>query len=297
MQGRIVLHQYRAPHKETRTYEDIVVMNLSGNEMLECDSNHKGGRIFKDLKLERGERAVITSLKMTWCANGTNREVHLEVQDMFAPREGKSLNHPEVSGIIRLIVPANHVGPVPKQAQKVYYANFLNVEGVTLVHYLGMEHSILNARSSAIASAEVRGISCTETAFQVFFYTDPLLVFILDHKKLLWKGSKQIKPHDIVQCKENPKYYKVSTRIVEEAQQNFKQNIFPLFCYTHPEHKMRLIWDPDMEAPPEMPPHTLNREDREQTSGLGIVYFRLEMECIIVTNQMQAFSVDEINLI
>jgi hypothetical protein len=296
-----VVHQYRAPKKETYTVDDIVVMNLTshdGNTVLECDSFHKGGRIFKNIKLENGEKAVITSIKLLWCANGSNREVHFEIHDLFALREGQASLHPEVSGVVKLIIPPRHVGSVPLHAQRVFQANFLNIENVTLLHYLGMEDAILNARSSVIPpDMNAFDSSTHHPNFQIFCRTDPLLVFILDHKKL-WKGDQSIRPQDIVQCKSNPKYYRVSKRVVKQAQHDFRCSIFPNFCYTHPEHKMHLVWDKQMEGPPEIPPHLVERkEEEEQITGLGLIVFRLEIEYILITNEFQSFFLEEINLL
>jgi len=299
MQGHIIVHQYKAPEKESRKIEDIVVMNLvshNGKTVLECDSFHKGGRIFKSLSLQEGEKAVITSIRLLWSANGSNREVNFEIQDLFTTREGNSKDHPEVSGVVKLLIPPRHHGPVPKSAQLIYQANFLNVQGVTLVHYLGMEDSILNARSSVVDADLESFAAGTRPDFQVFYITDPLLVFILDHKKL-WKGEKTIRPQDIMQCKNNPKYYKVSKRVVEQAQHDFRYSVFVNFCYTHYSHKMHLVWDPQMEGPPEYPPHMVERkEEEEQINGMGMIVFRMELEYIVIKNKLQMFSVEELKL-
>lgn len=277
-----VLHQYVAPHKETRTLKDVITLNVHQDGNVSFDGFHKGGRVFEKLVLKPGERAIVLSLKMLYCQNGSAQEVVLHLKDLFGTRPGKS-GHPEVSGVIHVRIPGGFCGSVPASSQMLYEANFLNL-GTPIIHYAGMEDAILSARSSAITpdsqslSSDANGVD-----FQIFQATDPLMVFILRHMPQ-WSKRYKIQPHDVMQCKGDAShFYKVKRHVVERATLFFKETVFPLFCYTQRCHTPTI----SLAEP------CLKQELLQVDSGLAVVLVELELEYVFIQAGISKFAIKE----
>ena len=280
---------YKSPERQVKQCEDIVSMHLMSGETshLECDPFHYGGRIFPQLRLQPGERAVILSIKLKWCSNNTGRDVHFEVHDMFRTRMSGKSAHPDNTGVVTLMIPARHCGPVPTISQNIYEPNLVNL-GIPIIQYAGMEESILNARSTAILT---EGSEHRNTEYEVFHQSDPLLVFLLRHMNAWSKDT--IGAQDVLRLKDM-NMYKVKRTAVKAARDIFERAIFPLFCYTHPENKMHLVWNKSMEPPPPLPDHLVTKgEETSPDSGFAMITFRLEMEYVLVSNALLGFTCKE----
>ena len=261
------LTQIEFPPKELRTLTDVITVHrMEDTGRLECDPLHPGGAVFRAMNLCEGQRALILSLKLTYSANSTGRDIFFEFRDLFVPRTGKS-QHPDVTGIVKLVIPANHQGSVPKARQTLYEPNFVNL-GVKIIPYAGMEEAMRAARSTAVLyEGDITSLSNeSATDFQLFKVSDPLLVFMLQHVNV-W-STDEIGPHDICAIKHHH-IYKVRRRAVERAQSVFKNAIFPLFCYTHPMHKMHIV----EERP---------REEQVTGGDFALAVFVLELEYMVV---------------
>lgn len=288
---QFVLHQIKVPDKQILKAREIITMHLlQDGGTLECDPFHQQGRVFTNLGLRPGDRALILSLRLTYSANNSGRDVHLDLCNVFEARKGNTTKHPDVTGVIHIVIPARHNGVVPESAQMIYRPNLVNL-GVPIIQYAGMEEAILNARSSAITVEAAHDEAGRRPSYQVFQEGDALLVYMQQHAHL-WKH--QIGPQDIVQLKSGG-YYKVSNEAVRLAQSVFKTALFPLFCYTHPHHEMHLEWQRSMEPPPLMPPHLVeSKQEVSSESGFAMITFELEMEYLLISNTIGSVSFEVI---
>jgi hypothetical protein len=144
----------------------------------------------------------------------------------------------------------------------------------------------------------VLGRSFEEHNFFYFLFhqSDPLLVFLLRHMSA-W-GKETIGAQDVLRLKDS-NMYKVKRTAVKAARDIFERAIFPLFCYTHPENKMHLVWNKSMEPPPPLPDHLVAKMTEEppaQDSGFAMITFRLEMEYVLVSNALMGFTCKETSL-
>lgn len=289
------LFDFLLPKKELRTSKDAICMHLesttNNQTRLVCDHRHLNGCIFSGMKLEKDERAVILSIEMTYCANDTQRDVYLYIEDLFSV-DTRQLNHddnkPDKTGRVRFHLPAGCNGPVPKKHRLIYQPNFTNL-GIDILPYVGMEEYILNVRSQAVSTEPeaVTSLSSSlkkkDDGFEIFCQTDPIIVFILRERGKLTSLMKEA--NCIVMLKDE-KHYKVKKSLLEKVRYLFASSIFPLFHYTTRDNHIHLAWQSQMQPPPPLPPHMLETKEMEEkeagTTGFAMMVFMLKVTFIVV---------------
>lgn len=276
MKKNVVEHhlvEFVHPQKISKTCRDHIVFHLTEKGELLSDERHADGAVF-DLKLKERERAIIMSVRVKWCTNDTERDIVMEFQDVFALENPKETGHPDVTGKIRFILSRNANGTVPKRDQLLYEPNFTNL-GFPIIQYIGMEHSIMNARSTAVIPYDA------VVDFEIFKRSDHLVVFLLENKQLF----KEIKTQDIVSLNDG-EHYKISKTAVRRVRSFFYDSIFSQFHYVTTNH-LKLAWAAEITPPPQdPPPHLRTKEElataKRKNDGFAIIVLYLKMEYIVV---------------
>lgn len=282
------LIQYELPQKVQRTCKDCITFHLTNNGQLEPDDRHADGVVF-DFGLKPGQKAIILSIDMTFCTNDTDRNVELELQDIFgASPTLLSEGHPDVTGKVRFLLSRHANGIVPKSNRLLYEPNFMNL-GFPVIQYAGLEHCILNARSTAISYE-----GAPEPDFEVFKRADHLIVFILQNVTQF----KEIGKHDIILLPDN-EHYKVSKRAIKVIRSFFETTVFTLFRYTTQNH-MKLAWAMEMKPPPELPDHLMTPSERKHSDrkngGFSIIVVFLKATFIVIQQETPRFMCSSKNL-
>ena len=224
--------KYTAPQKQTKTVEDVICFHLlkSDDQTLHIDGRHPNGGRVLDLHLAPGDRAIILSVDLTYYTNDTQCPIEMVLDLKFAsvppPAEGGfGGKHPDSTGLVRFILNPSHPGRVAKEDQRLYEPNFLNL-GVNLLPFAGLEHAIMNPRSWQVNQQS--NASQEEPLFEMFTRTDPLIVFIDEHRQHF---SAWLKQSDITMTKDQM-HYMVQRDALKRIRQFFKDAVFPLFHYT-----------------------------------------------------------------
>ncbi len=281
------LVKYSEPQKQIKTCVDCVTFHLTAQGTLQSDARHADGRVF-DLGLRQGEKAIITKISMLYCTNDTERNVELELYDMFGPEEkmdGSDLlgffreaehKHPDQTGRVRFILPKSANGKVPHAERLIYEPNLSNL-GFPVIQYAGLEHSILNARSTAVSYE-----SAPHPGFEIFKRTDHLIVFLLENKAYF---KRDIGLDDIIALPDG-EHYKVSQKAIVRVREFFETSVFPLFRYTTTNH-VRVSWVSHEDLPQVPTPSHLQtpaeaKHAARRNEGFSIVVLFLEIEFVVV---------------
>jgi hypothetical protein len=287
MRGSGIAVHYLLEHtpvqRELKSREEVVCFHYTSQ--LVCEDSHADGQVF-DLQLKPTERALITAINLVYCRNHTGREIRMCLRLPHSKDDTDTL-HPDLSGNVYFVVPASGAnGTVPKRDMMLYEPNFFNL-GFDLIPFLGMEHSILNARSSAILSSEEYQ-QRPAVDFELFLLSDPFLAFMLREKAKL----KFIGQNDILVLPDK-KHYKVSKTVVERMRGFFAEKVFPLFLYVETNH-LCLTWPQTVSEPVD------DGAEQRRNGGFGIIVLRFTIDYYVVeatkVPKYTGYSVKELRL-
>ena len=251
--GFVQLVQYEEVRKKIKTATDcIVFQHVNGS--FEADVQHSikdNPDVFRIciLNLKPEERALITKVSLLYTHNDLEDTATFDVDPLFESSPFSPLrstahsgSHPdEEGGRSVIVVPGNyHRGVVDGEYRAVYEPMLVHL-GINILQYAGMESHIINARSSYIGPA---GLMNGPGMF--FLATDPLLVFLLNHKH----HFKNIDPEHIrcvpSECGSHGgvPVYVVHKELVARVQSFFQTSIFPLLNYTNTD-AIQFRWSKD----------------------------------------------------
>jgi hypothetical protein len=302
-QGHVCHHylvEYDQPRKVLRTCVDSITFRATDDGLgIKPDDRHANGAIF-DLGLKAKEKALIMAINMTYCTNDTNQDVELVFTQLFDNDEAKTGGggggeenkegvcngqHPDVSGQVRFFVSRAANGEIHGADRLLYEPNFTNL-GFPAIHYVGLEHSILNARSTAVTYHKA-----PDPDFEVFKRSDHLIVFILENKTHFKdkRGKPSIGKHDIIMLPDND-YYMVSKRALKTVRDFFESDVFTLFRYTTHNH-LSLAWKPVKKTDGDLPTELLTPMERERkTDGSAVIVLFLEVNYIVIEPEMHRYA-------
>jgi len=165
---------------------------------------------------------------------------------------GEYMPHPDKTGETEFGVPPFMRKNVPKDDQTVYEPNLVNLEGMNVLMYAGMEKLIMHPRSSIlpqtaedILGGDGPGAMCR--AYEVFKAGDPAAVFVIQHRD---DPGLETTPADVIEQKgeQGEVIYIISKRILGRVRSLFKTTIFPLLKYTRFENITMRWVQPDRET-------------------------------------------------
>ncbi len=260
---------------ERRTVVDCVTAHLDETTgELVFDSRHatKGacGGTLLPLGLRSHERAVPYKLRQLYVTNDTGRTVTMAIDLCYEAKPIGAKQNPDDTGIVTFdIPPSNHIffGCVPDVARRLFKANLYNL-GYDLTSFLGMEHSIANARSGAVVSPEL----IIDKGYELFLDTDPFLVYLLGNKTQLdWPD------HHVQPLVNHKGYYMVAKPTLERARAFAVRVLFPLFHYTTAE---KLLFQ--VASRPETTPPT-----HDEQAGLSNVLNKQAPRTLVIMLEFQ----------
>lgn len=214
----IHLVDYKVEERVIKTQTDVIIFSLSSQNSLTSDYAHRrneGFRLF-NLGLKNHEKAFILKIKTLYTHNDSLQSIILTCKlDSTTTALGSS-------GTCSIVIPGNGFrGVVDPNSSLVYEPNMVNL-GMDLFYYIGMEDHILKKKSTVVAPDGI-----DKKSYDVFRFTDPLVVFLLQYRHKF----ENLRSDDIMQTKEDATIYLVKKSLVERVQQLFQNAIFPLFKY------------------------------------------------------------------
>ncbi len=245
---------------DVRTVVDCVTARVEQDGVtVTLDSRHADGSMLQ-LGLRDGERALIKSLKLLYCTNDTGHEVRGDIDLCFDPPRpagsddvGKKPSspspppphplpdHPDRSGHVITYLSTTGHGVVTKRHRRLYKPNFSNID-FDMLSFLGMEHSISNARSGVIVPSNLVGDRSAVASCQIFLKTDPFFVFLLATKTLVGWPDEHVRAVQGL-----PDHYSVENSTVERVRALCVRSVFPMFRYcTRPS--LRFKWTVEADA-------------------------------------------------
>lgn len=290
---------YYPPKKEISTHVDIVCMHVTrggtgggaGPPTLTLDDRHRDGKIFNLVdplislsspgSAGRGQ-TVILRISRLYCTNdlGCNIECFIDL-DIIIPHPDPNHHHPDNTGMVRFIIPANANGTVPKRDQLLYEPNFLNAE-IDYLAYAGMENAILGERSFAV---ETLAPPAAGQEFQLYRRSDPIIVFMMQNMKFFPEIDTK---RDIALVSDNPALIFVAKRATKLVAGFFQAAIFKLLRYKT-SNECHLSWTPiniatiapDMAENLMTPAELAHSQRRNQ--GFATVVLQLVIEYLVIT--------------
>lgn len=194
------------------------------------DQRHMPDAKVLPIRLQPGEKALITNVELLYCTNDTDRAWHFQLHgELWDGQQGG----PPLS----FVVPAGAKGPVPK-LDRLLYRNQAVAKWPTFVQYLGQEHAILGAHSTCVSPDGLVNLG-----FQLFRESDPFLQFLRQN----WSLFKGISEFDLVllkneEKKEEDPIYQVSQAAIDRATHCFK-TVFAEIHYKSRDTPLRLTTD------------------------------------------------------
>jgi hypothetical protein len=206
--GFVYIADYQLPAAARDTY--TVVDHLCLDMHLKPDERHKNKTLF-NLNLKPGERALITSIYVTYCASDFDTPTKL------------TLKHEDS---VIFVVPARATGAIPRRDQLLFRSRCLSLHPDALA-FLGAEYSILNRRSTAIIPETLSGLR--DWCF--FRMEDPFATFLIRNRGLF----KDVTQDDVRMLKQPP-LVQIRESAVDRVHRFFERELFPLFTYTTQQH-------------------------------------------------------------
>jgi len=169
-----------------------------------------------DFDPSKGERAVILKINILYSHNEYD-------ETFFWNTSLKNKEEEESTNKICIVIPGNQFkGAISVEDRLVYEPKLVHL-GIPILSFIGIEGHIMNARSTCITS---QGIAHD---YQAFHQTDPLLVFLLEHKH----HFDEVNAQDIKKAGEQ--IYLVKRHLVKRIQAFFKNSVYSLIKYVdHP---------------------------------------------------------------
>jgi len=220
---------FEHPEKTIKRTTDLISfyikkgeLNVDKTHIMDTPSQNEG--VFKLCRLDfdpnKGEKAVILNISLIYAHNETQEPCIWDTECLFDIGEPENLStHPDTTGKISIVIPGNEfTGPLPHDARLVYEPKMVHL-GISLLPYIGLEHHILNARSTCVSETGLL------YEYQAFKGTDPLVVFLLENKS----HFDEVNAQDIRKLDEN--IYVIKRPLVKRIQAFFSNTVFSLIKY------------------------------------------------------------------
>lgn len=319
------LNNFEEPRKEDRSAAFLVRFTLvagpeEGGARLVPEPRYRGDDgtcvFFRELasKMRNDQKAIITSIAVTFNSNDMNHAHVFYIRDMFETRappppppqphedeeeegdEEEEVPHPDKTGATSFVVPARMNRPVPRAERTVYEPNLVNL-GINVLQYAGMERSILHAGSSVLpATAEdILGgpDGATAQRYEVFGAGDPVAVFIIQHR-----GTLECMESDIIEQsgEGGSVIYIIAKTLLARVRELFRTAIFPLLLYTCFD-RIHMTW----KRPSEGEARAMYVEHREALEGgrpedAPTLMMLITVDYILVTPGVHMFKTRTVDL-
>lgn len=263
--GNHHLIQYNHPEKETRTVTDLVTFHLRDGKLVP-DARHlvpsDDGQTYLfqccPLGLQERQKALIIDFKLLYTLSDFDVPLQFAVETMFPVDQDvvekvhhevvveEDELHPDFTGCAVIHIPPSIMsGPVPPDSRTIYRPRYHELNGgFNVPQYAGTEGHILHAKSTHImvdeTSASTHSVD-PEKEYLAFLYTDPFVVFVLEHHHLF----REERDDDIKMMegasKQGGAVYLIRRPFVERIQRFFKNAVYPFFNYTDND-AIRFAW-------------------------------------------------------
>jgi hypothetical protein len=240
------------PPKRLNTITDAILLNDGI-----CDPRHKlddGDAGFKICLFPpsiRDERRLVTKIQLLYAHSDCKQTLRFTL-------------HAGDKKLGRIVVPAGYAGPIAPEtgARIVYEPRFVHLNKLPIMHYVGMEDRIMSQTRTWIGTAGVA------SEYRAFDATDPLLVFMLQHRHLF----DELSADDMRISQQLNGMYMVRETLVQRVQKFFGDQVLPLIEYLplNCEHL------------------TLLKEDVQET---GSCMLQLQLDYVSVFDAALGFSV------
>lgn len=296
------LIQYHHPEKEYRTVTDLVTFHLRDGKMVP-DHRHlvpsEDGQeyLFQccPLGLKDRQKALLLDFKLLYTLSDFDMPLQFAVETMF-PVDDRTVEmahhdvvveddemHPDFTGSAVIhIPPSNLSGPLPSENRVIYRPRFYDLAqgGFNVPQYAGTEGHILNARSNHIMVDELshlRQDDDPENQYVAFLYTDPFVVFVMEHRH----HFKEERSDDIRilegEAKQGGSVYLIRRPFVERIQQFFKNAVYPHFNYTTND-AIRFAWK-------------TGPKQSKSTTNDPVVAFMVQLDYMIISPHLPRIEV------
>ena len=237
------LVQFEHPPKVIKSKTESIMFCFQ-NRTLTVDALHKIPDQLSTFKLctldfdpSKGEKAVILKINILYTHNEFESAFFWNVSfQNKKPKEEmiRNDNHPDETGKICIVVPGSTFkGLIPSDQRLVYEPRLVHLD-IPILPFIGIENHILKARSTCITS---QGI---DQEYQAFNQTDPLLVFLLQHKN----HFDEVNAQDIK--KAGPSIYLVKRHLTKRIQNFFKNSVCSLIKYVE-KPTVEFAWEYNAE--------------------------------------------------
>ena len=208
--------------------------------------------------------------------------------------------HPDKTGEAGFSVPPKMRKAVPKDDQTVYEPNLINLEGINVLMYAGMEKLIMHPRSSILpqTAADILGGDGPGTvarAYEVFKAGDPAAVFIIQHRNDEGLGATSA---DVIEQKgeQGEVIYIISKAVLSRVRSLFKTAIFPLLNYTRFENVILEWVRPDRETCVELYEKHREALESECPESAPSVVMLFSVDYMVVTPNQPMYKAKSIDL-
>jgi len=235
----VYLVQFEYPPKVIKSKTESIMFCFR-DSVLTVDNLHEISDNLSAFKLctldfdpSKGEKAVILKVNILYAHNEFESAFFWNVS--FQNNKEETTNsHPDETQKICVVVPGYEFkGVVPVNERLVYEPKLVHLD-IPILPFIGIENHILNARSTCITS---QGI---DKEYQAFNHTDPLLVFLLQHKN----HFDEVNSQDIK--KAGPSIYLVKRHLTKRIQNFFKNSVCSLIKYVE-NPTVQFTWEYDVK--------------------------------------------------
>lgn len=242
----IFLATFQHPKRKIKVVEDLVVFRLQRSTdgtqpLLIPDTRHQvidAPDLWQvcPLNLKANEQAILSKLDILHVQTDFQTELEFRVEPFSDNNNNTDDGNEEEAEITYTIPPHSHDGSIHPERTAIYQAPFHQFN-FNVPAYAGLEHAILNKRSSCV---NTDGLN---EGYEAFMPHDPFMVFLLEHGYLF----ANMKSNDI--CKryisEDGEYmFLVRSSLCNQASEFFEDAIFPQFTYTTRD-AVRMAWKYD----------------------------------------------------
>lgn len=218
------LTTFEAPRKTIRSVTDVIIFVKKDGALV--PDGHHDDLLACALDLGQHEKAIILKVSLLYAHNESKESFTCTLGPIFDAEPSMEGNqHPDTTGLIKFTIPGrNWSGVIKSDSSVIYQPNVTNLDqDIHIYQYAGMERSILEARSTAV------GVTGLAYDVQLFNVTDPLFVFLMQHKDRF----PELHAEDIK--KRTDSMYSVKKTLVRRVQQFFENAIFTKIKYTTKE--------------------------------------------------------------
>jgi hypothetical protein len=273
--GVFHLVHFEPPPKTIKTTTESLSFFINNTHIESTHKIENQEDLFKLCTLEfdpsREEKAFILKVQILYSHNDYDNFWEWEVEKLFdctntssrlqeGIGEEEGSKHPDSTGRLKLVVPGGQFKGCIEPADRLVYEPKVVHLDVSILHYVGLEHHILGARSTCLTHA---GIAHEYVAFA---NTDPFIVFLLEYKHKF----DETNAHDIKRYENN---VIVKRHLVKRVQKFFQDAMFPLFHYVAKDSTIVFRWP---------------KEKRPQTRGF--INVLIQVDYIVVTPEIPKYK-------